>query len=199
METEHAPSGGERRDPLEMNLKFYDEMYRPDDSDNEPEQQTFGTDNLLGGDKGRLNVNKDLESASDSLEEEYTSQQEGRDKSSEQIENSKSESEDEKLVNQPKERPFSMIKIGENLISNTHNVNDLPEEVKDVLKKSDVKKVLRGLADENGNVFIEGKDKIYQITYVQVIPAKTDCFEKYKQMELQKLKETFNLQKLVLI
>lgn len=97
------------------------------------------------------------------------------------------------LKPQRKQRPFRMVQIGDNLISNPQHVDDLPEEVKEILKKRNVKKVLRGMANEEGNVVIEGKDKRYQITYVQIIPAKTDCFEKYQQMQREKLHQVFNI------
>lgn len=198
MEAEQEPFDLGDKQNLEMNFKYYDEMYRPGDSDEEHERSPKRADKQVGGNKKKFDVQEDFPAVSKSQEEQPSHHESGEKSSDEEDEDSKS-GRAEQLKNQPKERPFSMIKIGDNLISNTHNVGDLPEEVKEVLKKPDVKKVLKGMADENGNVFIEGKDKIYQITYVQVIPAKTDCFEKYKQMELEKLKKTFNLQKLVLI
>lgn len=68
--TEHEPTDQNDRHHLEMNLKYYDEMYRPNDSDSEPEQKPFVPENRAGGNNGKFNVEKDFESVTDSLEEE---------------------------------------------------------------------------------------------------------------------------------
>jgi len=64
--------------------------------------------------------------------------------------------------------------------------------VKHLLSAANLPKTLKDKQDEDGIVRIETSDKIYEITYVRVIPP-SDCMEEYKKREMEKLNRAFNL------
>lgn len=84
-----------------------------------------------------------------------------------------------------------MVKLGNNLLG-IHDQDQLPESLKELFSKPNVKKELDALRNENGDVAITIGNTIYEITYVRVIPP-SDCMEEYKKREKAKLRETFNL------
>lgn len=74
---------------------------------------------------------------------------------------------------------YTTRKFGDNIIQYPSN-NNLPYEVKVLLSGANLPKTLKDKQDEDGMVRIETSDKIYEITYVRIIPP-SDCMEEYKK------------------